>query len=72
MDEKKKTKKKNNNNNKTVRDSGLPNLMREMGEKAFSAARVHKEKARDAALVTNKWLTKLKNQTKVKEEKTKT
>lgn len=38
--------------------------MRGMGKKAFSAARVHKEKARGAALVTNKWLTKLKTKQK--------
>jgi hypothetical protein len=48
----------------TVRGSGLPNLMQGMGKKAFSAARVHKEKARGAALVTNKWLTKLKTKQK--------
>lgn len=45
---------------KMVRGGGLPNVMQGMGRKAFSAARVHKEKARDAASVTNKWLTKLK------------
>lgn len=49
---------------KTVRNSGPPNLMQGMGKKAFSAARVHKEKARGAALVTNKWLTKLKTKQK--------
>jgi hypothetical protein len=42
-----------------------------MGEKAFSAARVHNEKARDAASVTNEWLTKLKNQTKSERGKNK-
>lgn len=38
--------------------------MQGMGKKAFSAARVHKEKARGAALVTNKWLTKVKTKQK--------
>lgn len=62
------------NTMKTVRgqgDNGFPNLVQGMGRKAFSAARVHKEKARDAASVTNEWLTKLKNQTKSERGKNK-
>lgn len=51
--------------------AGALTQCRGMGEKAFSAARAHKEKARDAASVTNEWLTKLKNQTKSERGKNK-